>query len=638
MTVIFVTANIRDTGLVDQPGSTKKQAIQSRLNEVVRLMGTGKNAVAGGQEIETDLHDAIWNAAMKAAGFETYGQESECPLSLDTDEWTKISVKVHTVHGGKTGISPHRVITEVHATNKDDGLTYTFLVCHPVSKPDDETADEHEWRAKVWDLYFSTLKTLVATNYALGRNTVILADLNKSKVPKVHPQAVTLIESGLDHIYLIPAPGVRVTVEATQSLPPTENKQMDHPVLKAKVTLTPAGAVPPAVTPPDTTTTPPVVTPPVVIPPKPPVPEKSDVEKVLAEAKSHLGFKEGRSGGHWNNDNPFAKVMGWANFQSWCASFVCACFKVVGLLDLIYTPSAGVDQLAAGFKKAGRWSEYPAEGAIAFYGKPSDLNHTGLVRNYDDTYEYAYEGNTNDDGGREGSSVLLQKRKRTSSNIVGYGYPDYKGGIKSADPNWATGHYVKPGAAKPTTPHPAPTASGLVVDYSGARPSMASLKKANTVGVMRYLSHNPGKNLTHAEAKQLHDAGFWIGLVWETTANRAGQGAAAGAQDVKDAEAMADALGYPKGAVIFYAVDYDANPGSVQPYFHAVKAGAKRPVGIYGSYRVVMAGFCDYRWQATAWSHGLHDPNANLYQLVGGGALPGTDFNNLLHEFPVWTP
>lgn len=179
----------------------------------------------------------------------------------------------------------------------------------------------------------------------------------------------------------------------------------------------------------------------------------------------------------------------------------------------------------------------------------------------------------------------------------------------------------------------------LVADYSFADPDPKALKGAGYVGVMRYLSMDASKNLTAGEAQKLHAAGLWVGLVWETVANRAAQGRVAGHADAATANRMADQLGYPKTAVLYYAVDFDASPEQVTAYFAGVKAEGGRPFGIYGGIKVTTAGLAPYRWQACAWSGGKVDPAANLYQRIQPThPVPGCDENVLMHTFPVWLP
>ena len=162
--------------------------------------------------------------------------------------------------------------------------------------------------------------------------------------------------------------------------------------------------------------------------------------KVLTAARGEIGYHEGRSNGHWNNNEKYAAEvpgLAWANNQPWCATFVCWCFNKAGLLDLLPTVSASCNFMADAWKKAGRWSEYPAIGAQIFYGTASNLEHTGIVIGYDDTTVTTVEGNTNTDGSAEGDGVYRKVHRRTDPWVVGYGYPKYAEGIRSADPAYA---------------------------------------------------------------------------------------------------------------------------------------------------------------------------------------------------------
>jgi hypothetical protein len=184
----------------------------------------------------------------------------------------------------------------------------------------------------------------------------------------------------------------------------------------------------------------------------------------------------------------------------------------------------------------------------------------------------------------------------------------------------------------------------LAADYSFAHPKPAAFKLAGYDAVLRYLSHTSDKNLTHPEAKALRHAGLSVGLVWETTADRALAGNPAGDQDRIDAEAMAAALGYPKTCVIFYAVDSDVSPDAVNGYFADVAKGATHPVGVYGSLRVCEgmrdAGHVTYLWQTEAWSGTDVSKHAHIYQRVKATKdLPkGCDEDVLLKPLPLWAP
>jgi GH25 family lysozyme M1 (1,4-beta-N-acetylmuramidase) len=258
----------------------------------------------------------------------------------------------------------------------------------------------------------------------------------------------------------------------------------------------------PATPPPATSTS----TPPVVR--KPPV-ALTSVQKVTATARKYVGLHEGRSGGHWNNDNPFAKKMGFANRQAWCATFVCAVFKEAGLLSLIRTPSAGVDQLSVGFKRDKRWSEYPALGAIVFFGKPSDLNHTGIVIAYDADTITTVEGNTNDTGSPQGDGVYLLKHRRRDVRVVGYGYPRYAEGIVSADPAWSRQAPTKATTPVDGAPAPSPPVTGPPagfqphidgVDISHWQSGAMDLAKAKAAGV-KFIFHKATEHSSYRDPK-----------------------------------------------------------------------------------------------------------------------------------------
>lgn len=165
----------------------------------------------------------------------------------------------------------------------------------------------------------------------------------------------------------------------------------------------------------------------------------SKAAQVIKIARSEVGYREGRSNGHWNNRNKFSPAvpgLEWSNYQPWCATFVSWCAMRAGVAHL-FPRTASTDFGASWFKQRRRWSEYPAIGAQVFYGHNGDMNHTGIVYRYDGDHIYTIEGNTNASGSREGDGVYLKKRRRRDSYVQGYGYPAYPEGIKSADPKWA---------------------------------------------------------------------------------------------------------------------------------------------------------------------------------------------------------
>lgn len=196
-----------------------------------------------------------------------------------------------------------------------------------------------------------------------------------------------------------------------------------------------------------------------------------------------------------------------------------------------------------------------------------------------------------------------------------------------------------------------------VVDYSWGRVGgsnathAAAVAAAGYVGAMRYLCYpDPGKQLTKPELDALHAAGIAVGVVWETTANRSGQGRAAGQADAVEANRQADALGFPADRPIFYAVDFDTSADVVRPYFAGAADVAGRPVGVYGSYRVVEGLGLDWSWQCAAWSGNGEGSGgsiqgrrlsrrARLFQRVGYVLGDTCDVNDVLApDWGGWHP
>src|SRR5581483_10019326 len=162
-------------------------------------------------------------------------------------------------------------------------------------------------------------------------------------------------------------------------------------------------------------------------------------------------------------------------------------------------------------------------------------------------------------------------------------------------------------------------------------PLIKALKAAQVTFVCRYLSHSSGKNLTLAEAKALSAAGISIIVVWETTADRALAGHAAGAQDARDAAAEAKACGMPDGRPIYFAVDFDASSGqqaAINAYLDGVASViGKDRSGIYGGCnpvkRALDGGHCRWAWQTYAWSGGRWDSRAQLQQYSNDHTIGG---------------
>jgi CHAP domain len=161
------------------------------------------------------------------------------------------------------------------------------------------------------------------------------------------------------------------------------------------------------------------------------VPTAADALKL---AVAQVGITEDAEGGgtkfqKWFVSSPWAvrgverdggKVSDYAD-ANWCDMFVSwvgARLGVKGMGADAFTPKH-----AQWFKDHGRWGQTPTPGAVVFFswsGSKSidDIDHVGLVLkdNHDGTIQ-TVEGNT-------GNAVRI--RTRDVSNVVGYGYPEYR--------------------------------------------------------------------------------------------------------------------------------------------------------------------------------------------------------------------
>jgi len=139
----------------------------------------------------------------------------------------------------------------------------------------------------------------------------------------------------------------------------------------------------------------------------------SKVDKLLAEARSHLGFHEGAG-----NKNPFSKALGRPS-EAWCADFVSYCAKKAGF----HLNTASAQGVANIIKSQGNWKgrNNPQPGdAVTFRwdGSHGWADHVAIVektfRKNGQLYIQTIEGNS-------GDMVRRKTYPANSSVINGYG-------------------------------------------------------------------------------------------------------------------------------------------------------------------------------------------------------------------------
>lgn len=142
---------------------------------------------------------------------------------------------------------------------------------------------------------------------------------------------------------------------------------------------------------------------------------------MLTEAARHLGYRE--------NGARFTSWYGAPAGTAWCAIFVSYVAAHSGNASLFprfqYTPTG-----AAWFKTAGRWGTAPRPGALVFYDFPDTvfrIQHVGIVEKVlPDGRIQTIEGNTvSGETGSQYAGGGVYRRTRTTSSVVGYGYPAY---------------------------------------------------------------------------------------------------------------------------------------------------------------------------------------------------------------------
>lgn len=147
-------------------------------------------------------------------------------------------------------------------------------------------------------------------------------------------------------------------------------------------------------------------------------------QEFIAAASQFIGVTESPAG---SNKNPFARLAGHADGQPWCASFVVAVARSVGLKlpsESPYTPT-----MANAFRPLQR---LPEPGHLAFFNFPGDgvdrIQHVGIVGSVDllSRRVVTIEGNTSPGpGGSQSNGGGVYRRTRPFEHVVGFGRPNF---------------------------------------------------------------------------------------------------------------------------------------------------------------------------------------------------------------------
>jgi hypothetical protein len=117
------------------------------------------------------------------------------------------------------------------------------------------------------------------------------------------------------------------------------------------------------------------------------------------------------------------------------------------------------------------------------------------------------------------------------------------------------------------------TGPELAIDYAWQHPDPAAIRAAGYSAVLRYVSTDPSKDLTPAEATDLGAAGLGVGLIYETTASRSLGSTVAGQEDGAAMRARLAYLGATPGTLALVNLgDFQVMPaqlGAIRAYYVA---------------------------------------------------------------------
>lgn len=207
------------------------------------------------------------------------------------------------------------------------------------------------------------------------------------------------------------------------------------------------------------------------------------IRRMLLVLGSQVDYREGK-----NNDTIFGKWYGY-NFVAWCAEFVSWGAFVAGLLGTVipkhmYTPS-GENWFIARKRRVSK----PQAGDVFYVWNEAlgRVSHVGVVEKVlSGNRIQSLEGNTNDNGSREGIGVF--RLTRTVSSRLRFYRPQYSLAVRAAAPKPPAKPPVKPAPKpKPTPAKPVPAESidrTIYLDelvYAATHANLSGLKRRNAV-------------------------------------------------------------------------------------------------------------------------------------------------------------
>lgn len=137
-------------------------------------------------------------------------------------------------------------------------------------------------------------------------------------------------------------------------------------------------------------------------------------KKALAMAITQLNVSESPKGSNSGKQvNEYLKAVGLNPGYSWCMAFVYWCFSEAAQELSVTNPMIKTGGVMRQWNETSvtRRHSQPQVGDIMILDLGKGLGHTGIVQQVEGSTIWTIEGNTNDDGAREGYEVARRKRK-----------------------------------------------------------------------------------------------------------------------------------------------------------------------------------------------------------------------------------
>jgi hypothetical protein len=190
---------------------------------------------------------------------------------------------------------------------------------------------------------------------------------------------------------------------------------------------------------------------------------------------------------------------------------------------------------------------------------------------------------------------------------------------------------------------------GLALDLAWQHPDYSIVRKLGYKTVIRYVSHDPSKDLTLQELADIRNNGLDVALVYETFERRPMSGWVGGVNDAQEMRARLTALQLPPLSTAYYAVDFPPTAGEMPTVLEYARGWAETRgparAGVYGNVDTIHAidarGFARYLWQTSGNSRGVIVAGINLYQNrydvpVAGAQVDINEIYTVDHGQIIW--